>query len=503
MEKKIPVICTFVMVAILACPADAVEPAPSAPSVIPGETSRQSRVFFDDSLNLAGIDVAGIDDPIEPITLVADRSVDMPDNGGFERGLEGWTFRPGDDSQVSLANGGSERGQILELKPNGRLLGVETTHLVIGQQIHSSEAYRVLADLRFAGLDSGVFAFSMYCFDGQGKALKQISFYPLNPKSAAHDWRRVRGEFGPGTMNPLPEGTQNICIRFSFYEASGNCLGEVAVDNVALEAYEPPQQKGWPSEITAEVGDLGVRFESRSFWTLYRIDYKGVRLGLDHWGSHYGSVVNFPDEGFIGSGHTENEDEQVLELAIWVDDERLEKPPSTLRCQQLKLRKKSRIRDFVLHTEIELHDNKIVEDVRLLADQATPVNLIYHFMHPRTVTATDYLAELTDGSRLEGAFQGDGGQRIDRAVHWSAIYDRPTRKGVVTFVANVPDDDDWRTRYWDLPDRYRKHYLTTFLNSTVPSGKELHYRVVTVPFEADPKQWKEAAAAVAENCKNN
>ncbi len=501
MEKAISMMCVVVIVAISTFPADAAEPVLSVPNVlgvVAGEAAPQARAFFDDSLN-----VTSFDDQIETTTLVVDRSGGLPDNGGFERGLEGWKFRPGDDSQVSLINDGSQRGQILELKPNGQLLGVETAPIAMGQQIHSAQAYQVLADLKFTSLDSGVFAFSMYCFDDQGKSLKQISFYPLNPKSSAHDWRRVRGEFGPGTQNPLPEGTQSICIRFSFHEASGNCRGEVAVDNVSLEAYEPPPQNGWPREIIAELGDLEVRFESRSFWTLYRIDYKQTRLGLDRWGSHYGSVVNFPDVGFIGSGHTENEDEQILKLTFWVDGKPVQTPPTTLRCRQLKLQKKSRIRDLLLDTEIEVQDNKIVEDVRLLAEKATPVNLIYHFMHPWTVTATDYLAELPDGSHLEGAFDGNGGHKIDRAVRWSAIYDGPTGKGVVTYVADVPTDDDWRTRYWDLPNRYRKHYLTTFLKSTVPAGKEFHYRVVTIPFEADPALWKEAAARVAESCEND
>ena len=163
--------------------------------------------------------------------------------------------------------------------------------------------------LKLEGLENGVFAFSMYCFDAQGKSLKQISFYGLSPKSSAYGWRKVRGKFGPGTRKPLPDGAQSICIRFSFYEADGDCRGRLTVDNVVLLPYEPPVHEGWPAEITADVGDLQVRFESRSFWTLYRIDYKGTRLCMDRWGSHYGSVVSFPGVGFIGSGHTENEDE--------------------------------------------------------------------------------------------------------------------------------------------------------------------------------------------------
>ncbi|MHC4399354.1 MAG: hypothetical protein ACYTG0_06725 [Planctomycetota bacterium] len=252
----------------------------------------------------------------------------------------------------------------------------------------------------------------------------------------------------------------------------------------------------WPREIVVESGDLEVRFESRSFWTLYRIDYKKTRLCLDQWGSHYGSVVSFPGVGFIGSGHTENENEQILDVRLFVDGKPVSQPKSTVRCREFRLEKKSRIRDFVLHTAIAVRDNRILEEVKLRADKPTPVNLIYHFMHPWTPTATEYLAELLDGSRVEGVFNGDRAQKIDGATRWSAVYDGPSGMGAVTYVLDAPSDDDWRTRYWDVPDRYRKHYLTTFLGKTVPGDREFLYRVVTVPVEASAPRWKDAAARI-------
>ena len=76
--------------------------------------------------------------------------------------------------------------------------------LKIGGLLAPGRAYRVESQLKHEGLQKGVFAFSMYCFDGEGRSLKQIVFRGLNTNSPPHDWRRVRGEFGPGTRNPLP-----------------------------------------------------------------------------------------------------------------------------------------------------------------------------------------------------------------------------------------------------------------------------------------------------------
>ena len=123
-------------------------------------------------------------------------------------------------------------------------------------------------------------------------------------------------------------------------------------------------------------------------------------------------------------------------------------------------------------------------------------------MHPWAHTATQYCAELPDGTRVEGLFDGDRSQKVDRATRWSAVYDGPSGKGAVTCVLAAPRDDDWRTRYWDVPDRYRKHYLATFLVKTVPADREFHYRVVTVPFKASEERWKEEAAGLAGTCQD-
>lgn len=271
----------------------------------------------------------------------------------------------------------------------------------------------------------------------------------------------------------------------------------LAAAAVGVPATAAVNAAGWPTEIIADVGELQIRFESRSFWTLYRVDYQGARLGLDRFGSHYGSVVRFPGIGFIGSGHTENEDEQVLSLALRVDGKPVAQPQARYHCREIELRKHSRIRNLLLTTEVRVAADQIVEEVLLEAEKDTPVELIYHFMHPWTQTATEYLAELTDGARVAGAFNGDRRQKIDRPTRWSAVYDAPSGKGIVTGVLAAPEGHPWRTRYWDVPDVYRKHYFTTFLNETVPAGKKLRYRVVTAPFAAAPEAWKAAAERVA------
>lgn len=254
---------------------------------------------------------------------------------------------------------------------------------------------------------------------------------------------------------------------------------------------------GWPASITVTLGELEVRFESRSFWTLYRVGFRGERIGLDTWGSHYGSVVKLPGIGFIGSGHTENADEELLHVSLVVDGTPVTVPAEAITCTSIRLTKRSRIRTILLETTVDVTEQQIEERVQLRATAPTPVDLVYHFMHPWTPEMTHYLGNLEDGSLISGIFDDDKRQEIDKPTRWSAVFDEKTRFGVVTAVLenNAPA---FRTRYWDVPTRYRKHYFTTFLNATIPERVTFTSHVVTQPFKAETEDWANIAIRIGE-----
>jgi hypothetical protein len=419
---------------------------------------------------------------------------DLPD------GLQGWEFSPGPASYATVETDGGDGRRAVKLAPEGTNWGLDSAPLTIGKEILPDRAYEASAALRSAGIGHGLFAFSVCAYDAAGKRLVQLSAHRLSAKSEPHDWQVKTLSFGSGTPRPLPAATQTVRLRFSFYDPEGKPTGTVFMRDPAvteLPAAEPGPSTGWPASVLADVGELQVRFESRSFWTLYRIDYRDTRLCVDHFGSHYGTVANFAGTGFIGSGHTENEDEKLLELAFAVDGKPCPKPAEQYKADRVELRKRSRLRDLHVDTLVAVADNRIVEDVRLRTEQPAKMNLIYHFMHPWTPQMSDYLAELADGTRLSGEFVGDEKQKICKPVNWSAVYSRELGMGAVTVVWDVPADLPWETRYWDMPPRYRKHYFTTFVNATPPKDQALRYRVATICFAASAEAWQEKAAALA------
>ena len=139
---------------------------------------------------------------------------------------------------------------------------------------------------------------------------------------------------------------------------------------------------------------------------------------------------------------------------------------------------------------MEIRDGTINESVALQADIDTPVSLVYHFMHPWVPSMSHYFGEKTDGSRVRGRFNDDKAMEIDAPTRWSAVYDEAQKIGAVTLVVAAPEDH-WRTRYWDVPNRYRKHYFTTFQDQVIPAKETFTYQILTLPFRTNTENWED------------
>lgn len=418
-------------------------------------------------------------------------------NPGFEDGLTGWRLAPGDDTMATVEAVNGVEGHVLHLQAQGKTLGVDSAPLVLGADLDPAKTYQVSARLKFGGLTSGIAAFSVCAVDATGRRLVQYSVQNWQTESKPHDWVTRSALIGPGTGKPFPEGAHAVHLRVSFHEPAGQCAGEIWVDEVAVSACAPPKFADWPASILVRSGDVEVRFESRSFWTLYRIDYQGTRICKDLFGSHYGSVANVKGVGFIGSGHTENgETEQLKDLALQVDGVLQPRPTDAYTANAVTLRKQSRVRDLVLDTTVTVQDNRISEAVAMRAEKPLDLNLMYHFMHPWVLEMSHFLAEKRDGTTLEGRFVDDKGMKVCAPVNWSAVFSESLGKGAVTLVEQVPEDMAWEVRYWDMPGSYRKHYFTVFSNATVEPGRTFEYRVLTVPFSAAAGVWQATAKDV-------
>jgi hypothetical protein len=246
------------------------------------------------------------------------------------------------------------------------------------------------------------------------------------------------------------------------------------------------------------VGNVEVRFDRRKAWSLNRIDFKGVRLGIDASGAHYGTVFNFPGVGFIGSGHTENETEAVARVQFLADGQAVSvEKDAEFVAAEFRMVRASRVRDFALENMIEVKDDRVREQVTVRTDKDVPLSLVYHFMHPWTVTATEFLAGGAGKPEVGGVFADTKGFHVKQDLDWVAEYDAPSGKGLVSRLLRKPETGGATMLLWDVPNTYRKFYLRCFTGQTVPAGFAGTYEMITGFFEADPATWKDAARQLA------
>lgn len=265
----------------------------------------------------------------------------------------------------------------------------------------------------------------------------------------------------------------------------------------AAEPYVPPVGPE-PGRITVTCGKVTLLLRAASQWTPGRIDYRGKPMTTER--SAYGTVFSFPGVGFIGTGHFENEPEDLKSVAFHLDGKRLESPGPELQGTRFRFERESRIRAFRLHNTIELKDSRLHETTTVATDEAVPLKLVYHFMHAWVPTASAFLAgrDAEPDKPISGdLLDSEKGFHIESPVDWVALYDPASGQFAVSRLLESPESAEAFSRIWNVPGTYRKYYLQNFSNDTVPAGFEGTWRMVTGFGAADRDGWEKAATALA------
>jgi hypothetical protein len=261
----------------------------------------------------------------------------------------------------------------------------------------------------------------------------------------------------------------------------------------------------WPEHLSVTCGDLVVNFEGpKRRWTIENIRFRDVLVAPENGAS--GTVFNFPDIGFIGTAHHENEVEPVDDLAFFLDGKKLEDVPAEVSGQSFRLQRKSHVKEFALEGEVELRDNRIWETAtfRLPTDaDPVPLKLVYHFMHPWHVDSTHYMAgrdgEIIASGELDRSEEANRKFYVNTEADWIAIYNAKTKTYLVSYLLEKPDVSTAIAAIWNVHGAYRKFYLRCFTNDTVPSGFDGTYQMVTGFGVAEEAEWEESARTMADN----
>ena len=268
----------------------------------------------------------------------------------------------------------------------------------------------------------------------------------------------------------------------------------------AAKPFVPNLGPDLPS-ITVTCGEVSLLLRQASQWTPGRIDFHGHAMTTER--SAYGTVFSFPDCGFIGTAHLENEPEPLQSLTFILDGKRLEKPEAVLKGQSFRFQRKSRIRDFDLTCIWELKDDRLYETTTVRTAQAVPLKLVYHFMHAWAPSVSAFCAgtNAEPNKIISGPLHdGDDTARkffINQRIDWMAVFEPKSSQFGVSRLLAAPEQGGHIAMIWNVPNSYRKFYLKCFDNATVPAGFEGTWHMVTAFGAATSDTWQDQARKLA------
>jgi hypothetical protein len=283
----------------------------------------------------------------------------------------------------------------------------------------------------------------------------------------------------------------SICSLLSLFSTS-----QVA----AKEPFKPNLGPDLPT-FTVTCGDLTLLLRQASQWTPGRIDFRGSPMTTER--SAYGTVFSFPNLGFIGTAHLENEPENLQSLTFTLDGQAVPEPSAQLKGTSFRFDRHSRIRDFHLHNQVELRDNQLIETTTVKTEKAVPLTLVYHFMHAWQPSVSAFLAgqDKTTTPTHSGSLNDDPATarqfHINQRVDWIAVFEPNSQQFAVSRLIDAPDLGEHVSMIWNVPGSYRKFYLKCFAGQTVPAHFEGTWKMVTAFGQSTPETWQTAATSLA------
>ncbi|MDI1315040.1 hypothetical protein [Prosthecobacter sp.] len=268
----------------------------------------------------------------------------------------------------------------------------------------------------------------------------------------------------------------------------------------AKEPFKPNLGPDLP-RITVTCGDVTLLLRQVTQWTPGRIDFRGKPMTTES--SAYGTVFSFPDVGFIGTAHLENEPEKLQALDFFLDDKLIEAPTAELKGGGFRLERKSRIRAFDLTNITEIKDHRLYETTTVHTAEAVPLKLVYHFMHAWRPTVSAFLAgsDAAPEKQISGPLRDDTEVvrkfYINERVDWMAVYEPQSGQFAVSRLLQAPELGGQIATIWNVPGTYRKFYLKCFNNATVPADFTGTWRMVTAFGSSPPEAWEAAARTLA------
>lgn len=241
-----------------------------------------------------------------------------------------------------------------------------------------------------------------------------------------------------------------------------------------------------PPLISIRCGKLDFKLSKFQSWNLSEINFNNVNVCRNI--SYFGNVAMFKingKEGWVGSGHKDNDKkgETELEVHFFADGKEFTPDKKLREVKEFELKKSSVLLDLKIEYTLKVKDSEIYEHAKITVLRDNYVRLLYLFMHPWCPIFTRADFDLGNGKVKTAELAGKR-ELVRTPGAMLARYFAPEQKFVTTTqikaIKPFCNGENNMFHLWNRGDKHdRKLYFQAVSKKNMKAGETGEYEAVT------------------------
>jgi hypothetical protein len=255
---------------------------------------------------------------------------------------------------------------------------------------------------------------------------------------------------------------------------------------------------GFDGNFVLSSGDYDVVITGKHKYCITEILYKNYLTGNSN--GYYGSILAPKNAKFIGSGHKEGGEEDVVSVDVYVDGKKQSiAQGAKFKGSKVVMKKVSILDNLKVFVDFTITKEGIRIDKNFEALDNQDVYSFYIFQFCWSEKTQDWMIGRPDGSTRAGKFKSNMGWHIrgEKEILWCALFDPHAEKGIIAYFASYYPLQG-RYMLWDKTI-YHKFYYWANLPKVIKKGtKSRKYTLILQGIDAERANWQKATKTAAE-----